>query len=69
MNIEHLVKMTNEIAAFFLSESAHEQAAKDVAMHLKRYWDPRMRREIIAHRQAGGAGLSELARSAVALLG
>lgn len=68
MNIEHLVKMANEIAAFFLSESPPEQAAKDVANHLQRFWDPRMRREIVAHGQAGGAGLSQLASSAVRLL-
>jgi formate dehydrogenase subunit delta len=68
MNSTQLVKMVNEIAAFFHSESPAAQAPQDVASHLRRFWDPRMRREIIAHSQQGGAGLSDLARRALQLL-
>ena len=69
MNIELLVKMANEISEFFASESPPAQAAEDVALHLRRFWEPRMRRQIIAHARAtGGAGLSELARRAVETL-
>jgi formate dehydrogenase subunit delta len=66
MNIERLVTMANEIAAFFASEKDSEQAAQLMATHLRRYWEPRMRRAIIEHERAGGAGLSELARRAIA---
>ena len=66
MNIDRLVKMANEISEFFAGESAREQAAEDVARHLRRFWDPRMRRQIIDYLRAeGGAGLSELARHGV----
>jgi formate dehydrogenase subunit delta len=68
MQIERLVKMANEIATFFASESPPGEAAPNVATHLTRFWDPRMRREIMLHAQQGGAGLSDLARAAVALL-
>ena len=68
MHIEHLVKMANEIAQFFASESTPDEAPQNVASHLKKFWDPRMRREIIAYGQQGGVGLSDLARSAVELL-
>ena len=68
MNVDHMVKMANEIGAFFASDSPPGQAPKDVANHLKRFWDPRMRREIVAHYRLGGAGLSDLALSAVGLL-
>ena len=68
MHIERLVKMANEIAQFFASESTSEEAPKSVASHLTRFWDPRMRREIILHGQQGGVGLSDLARHAVGLL-
>jgi len=44
------------------------EAAKNVANHLRRFWDPRMRRQILAHYREGGAGLHPLARSAIALL-
>jgi formate dehydrogenase subunit delta len=69
MNIDLLVKMANEISAFFASESPPAQAAEDVAQHLRRFWEPRMRRQIIAHlRATDGAGLSELARRGVEAL-
>ena len=68
MKIEYLVKMANEIGAFFASEPDPEQAANAVAGHLRRFWDPRMRAQIVAHQAAGGAGLSDLARNAVAKL-
>jgi len=68
MNVDHMVKMANEIGAFFAAESPKGQAPKDVANHLKRFWDPRMRREIVAHYRLGGAGLSDLALAAVGLI-
>jgi formate dehydrogenase subunit delta len=68
MNIEQLTKMVNEISAFFESESGREKAIEDVAGHMKRFWDPRMRREIVAHFAKGGDGLSEVSRAAVAKL-
>ncbi len=68
MHIDHLVKMTNEIATFFASESTPADAPREVATHLTKYWDPRMRRGIILHAEQGGAGLSDLASSAVKLL-
>ena len=68
MNIDHLVKMANEIAAFFAAEQDSQQAARNVASHLKRFWEPRMRQQIVAHYQRGGTGLDEVARGGVALL-
>lgn len=68
MNIDLLVKMVNEIGDFWAGESSPEQAPRDVASHLKRFWEVRMRRQIIGHYEHGGAGLSETALKAVALL-
>ncbi len=68
MQIERLVKMANEIAQFFASESTAAEAPQNVASHLTKYWDPRMRREIVNHGRQGGGGLSEIARHAVGLL-
>ena len=68
MRVERLVSMANDIGAFWAAEPDRKEAAKNVAGHLKRFWDPRMRREIVAHYKDGGAGLDDLARSAVALL-
>ena len=68
MNIDLLIKMANEIGDFF-SGATGERAAQDVASHLRRYWAPRMRAQMLKYyEERGGAGLSELAKSAVALL-
>jgi formate dehydrogenase subunit delta len=68
MRVDRLVTMANDIGAFWAAEPDKTEAAKNVASHLKRFWDPRMRREIAAHLQSGGAGLSPTAKSAVQLL-
>jgi formate dehydrogenase subunit delta len=69
MNIDLLIKMTNEIGEFFAGTTDAEQAASAVANHLKRYWEPRMRAQMLKYyEERQGAGLSELARNAVGLL-
>jgi len=68
MKIEALVKMANEISYFYDGESGKEAPAA-VATHLRRYWEPRMRMQIVAHYdQNGGDGLDEVAKKAVGLL-
>ena len=69
MNIDLLIKMTNEIGEFFAGTAEAPEAARAVANHLKRYWEPRMRAQMITYfEERDGAGLTELARSAVALM-
>jgi formate dehydrogenase subunit delta len=65
MNIERLVRMANDIGNFFKAEPDHAQAVEGVANHIKRFWDPRMRKEILAYAENGGAGMMELVREAV----
>lgn len=61
MNRKKLVKMANQIAAFFATEPDHKVAVDGVASHLQRFWEPRMRREILALFDAGGdSGLHPL---------
>jgi formate dehydrogenase subunit delta len=59
--------MANQIATFFQSQPG-DVAAQQTADHLKSFWDPRMRRAILAHLDSGGAGLSPVSAKAVALL-
>ena len=71
MNIDLLIKMTNEIGEFFAGVEANDPqaAARDVANHLRRYWEPRMRAQMLKYyEERQGAGLSELAKNAVGLL-
>lgn len=68
MRVERLVTMANDIGAFFNAEADKNVAASNVASHLRRYWDPRMRRQIIQHYKDGGAGLDPIVRTAISLL-
>jgi formate dehydrogenase subunit delta len=65
MHVENLIKMANQIGSFFEAEPDKEQARQDIASHLKRFWDPRMRKAIIAHVDQGGEGLLEIVTSAI----
>jgi formate dehydrogenase subunit delta len=64
MNIESLVTMANQIADFFVAEAGADAAPQEIAAHITKFWDPRMRTQIIAHAAAGGAGLSQPALAA-----
>lgn len=69
MNIDLLIKMANEIGSFWQGELGADEAANGVATHIRRYWEPRMRAQMIAYfEQRQGAGLSDIAKGAVALL-
>ena len=61
---EKLVAMANQIGRFFETQPG-ETAVGDVSNHLRKFWDPRMRKAIIAHLDAGGSGLDTLVRAAV----
>jgi formate dehydrogenase subunit delta len=68
MKIEALVKMANEISYFFEGEAGKDAPAA-VATHLRRYWEPRMRKDILTHYDLNaGEGLEEVALKAVAIL-
>lgn len=64
MNVESLVTMANQIADFFVAEAGVDAAPQEIAAHITKFWDPRMRTQIIAHAAAGGAGLSPAAPAA-----
>ena len=65
--LDRLVYMANQIAREFASQRPRE-AVDATWDHLWHFWDPRMRAMIVAHRQAGGEGLGEIAKAAVAKL-
>ena len=66
-HIENLVKMANDIGSFFAAEPDHQLAIHSIADHLKRFWEPRMRRALLAHIDTtGGEGLDPIVQAAVA---
>ncbi len=65
---DHLGKMANQIAQFFETQPDRDEAVAGVLNHMQKFWEPRMRSAIIEYRNAGGAGLRELAAEAVSRL-
>ncbi|CAN5325955.1 formate dehydrogenase subunit delta [soil metagenome] len=63
MSPEKMVHMANQIALFFKSKP-HDEGVIGVAEHINKFWEPRMRAQLFAHLEAGGAGLSQLVRDA-----
>lgn len=68
MSVENLVRMVNDIGHFFAAEPQRADAIAGISGHIQRFWDPRMRRQIIAHLAAGGSGLEDLPREAITRL-
>jgi formate dehydrogenase subunit delta len=67
MSPEKLTYMANQIGKFFASQG-EEKAVPLIADHLVKFWDPRMRKEIVSHVAAGGIGLDPIVIKAVARL-
>ncbi len=68
MHIERLVQMANDIGNYFSSEPDRTAGIEGIVAHIERFWEPRMRKQVLAHFDAGGEGLSEISRAAIALL-
>jgi formate dehydrogenase subunit delta len=65
MSPDRLVYMANQIGKFFASQG-EDRAVDEIALHLKKYWDPSMRTAIVAKLRDGDAeGLDALPRRAV----
>ncbi len=47
MQDDDLIRMANQIAAFFAPYS-EEEAVAGIADHIAKFWEPRMRRQLLA---------------------
>ena len=61
---DKLVTMANQIGKFFASQGEKAEVP-GIAAHIRKFWDPRMRKAIYAHVAAGGAGLDPKVRAAI----
>lgn len=64
-SLDQLIVMANDIGRYFVSEPEHKVAVDGVADHIHKFWEPRMRRQIFAHLEAGGKGLEPLPKEAL----
>jgi len=60
VNPKTLVQLANRIGDFFQAMPDRQEALEGVATHIRKFWDPRMRLELLQHLdQREGEGLSE----------
>ena len=64
MSPDRLVYMANQIGKFF-APRAPEAAVAEIANHLQKFWDPRMRSQIIALLDRSDAAFDPPVRRAV----
>jgi formate dehydrogenase subunit delta len=62
MDIGNLIRMANRIGDFFNAMPDHQQAVSDVAAHIRRFWEPRMRAELLAFLERHPDGVADDAR-------
>jgi formate dehydrogenase subunit delta len=66
MDLHNLVVMANRIGSFFEAQPDRDEALAGIADHVKKFWEPRMRAQILASLDTGSdAGLSEIVRAAL----
>jgi formate dehydrogenase subunit delta len=66
MDNDNLIRMANRIGLFFSAMPERTEALEGIASHIKRFWEPRMRRQILAYlEQQGGAGLQDIVLDAL----
>jgi formate dehydrogenase subunit delta len=67
MQADSLLRMANQIGAFFAAMPERNEALEGIATHIKKFWEPRMRRALLAHMDAqAGQGLSAIVAEAIA---
>lgn len=66
MDIKHLITMANQIGTFFEAMPDRAQAMQDIAAHIKKQWDPRMRKSLRSYlEEQGGKELKDIVREAL----
>lgn len=66
MDIDNLVKMANQIGSFYDSLPDSEEASREISGHLKKFWAPRMRIQMLDHvEKQDGAGLSPIVLASI----
>ncbi|HVN29854.1 MAG TPA: formate dehydrogenase subunit delta [Candidatus Binataceae bacterium] len=68
MEIHRLVKMANEIGTFFESAADHKEAVTSIAAHLRNFWEPRMRKQLVEYAREADGELHPIVKEAVLTL-
>lgn len=68
MDSRNLVKMANQIGDYFEAWPDRTEASLEIVSHLRRFWAPAMRGELLRHvDEHHGEGLKEMVLAAITL--
>lgn len=65
MDSDNLVRMANRIGDFFEAQPDREEALAGIASHIRKFWEPRMRQQLLATLDTGQHQASEIVVHAV----
>jgi len=66
MDLDNLIVMANKIGQFFEAQPDRDEALAGIAEHIKKFWEPRMRTQMLAALGTDqAASLSEIVTAAL----
>ncbi len=66
MDLDNLIVMANRIGQFFEAQPDRDEALAGIAEHVKKFWEPRMRSQILASvGTPAGAAMSDIVAAAL----
>ena len=68
MQVDNLIRMANQIGAFFEAMPDRPEALENLVLHIKKFWTPAMRRALLEQVDgAGDVGLAPMVAEAIHL--
>jgi formate dehydrogenase subunit delta len=70
-NIAHLIRLANRIGDFFAAMPDRAAALEDIANHIQKFWEPRMRKALLdfldtsPHGACGEVALNDITLAAI----
>ncbi len=64
-NYGNLVRMANRIGDFFEAMPDRIEALDGIATHIRKFWEPRMRKQIFDYIENGGSALHPMVEEAI----
>lgn len=65
MDSDNLIRMANGIGDFFEAMPDRDEALEGIAAHIRKFWVPSMRRQLLATLDEGRHGASEIVVQAI----
>lgn len=67
MDRDNLIRMANRIGDFFEALPDRQEGLEGIASHIRKFWEPRMRQQLLLAWEAGAPGLTAIVSDALQL--